>query len=113
MTAQTVNNRTTAKNDNATQRRNLASPFARMPKKDALSRLLRRSSDKDDLSGPTSRLATHDGIRGLRRRGTLDALLTEHVLAKPHQVEPGLWEALRIAGIPDLLLEHYPAHVPS
>src|SRR5262249_13190426 len=46
----------------------------------------------------------------LRRRGTLDALLRPLVTRDPHQVEPWLWDALRLGAFQLALLTHIPPH---
>ena len=46
----------------------------------------------------------------LRRRGTLDALLRPVVSRRPDQVEPWLWEALRLGTFQLALLSHIPPH---
>jgi 16S rRNA (cytosine967-C5)-methyltransferase len=56
------------------------------------------------------RLATQLAYGVLRRRGTLDALLRAVVSRRPDQVEPWLWEALRLGTFQLALLTHIPAH---
>ncbi|HXG11735.1 MAG TPA: transcription antitermination factor NusB [Gemmataceae bacterium] len=56
------------------------------------------------------RLATQLAYGVLRRRGTLDALLRPLVKRQPHQVEPWLWEALRLGAYQLALLTHIPPH---
>jgi 16S rRNA (cytosine967-C5)-methyltransferase len=46
----------------------------------------------------------------LRRRGTLDALLRPLITRQPHQVEPWLWDALRLGAFQLALLTHVPPH---
>jgi 16S rRNA (cytosine967-C5)-methyltransferase len=46
----------------------------------------------------------------LRRRGTLDFLLRPLVSRPPHQVEPWLWDALRLGAYQLLLLSQIPAY---
>lgn len=62
------------------------------------------------LSPPDRRLATQLVYGVLRRRGTLDALLRPRVKRPPQQVEPWLWEALRLGAFQLLLLTHIPPH---
>jgi 16S rRNA (cytosine967-C5)-methyltransferase len=61
--------------------------------------------------GPADRrLATQLAYGVLRRRGTLDALLRPVVSRRPDQVEPWLWETLRLGAFQLALLTHVPAH---
>src|SRR5437867_2360057 len=71
---------------------------------DILDRELRAAS----LSSADRRLATHLAYGVLRRRGTLDALLRPRVKRPPRQVEPWIWEALRLGAYQLFLLSHVP-----
>jgi 16S rRNA (cytosine967-C5)-methyltransferase len=62
------------------------------------------------LSPADRRLATQLAYGVLRRRGTLDALLRPLVNRRPDQVEPWLWEALRLGALQLALLTHIPPH---
>src|SRR5256885_10655863 len=61
------------------------------------------SSDVCSSDLPDRRLATQLVYGVLRRRGTLDTLLRPFVHREPHQVEPWLWEALRLGAFQLLL----------
>jgi 16S rRNA (cytosine967-C5)-methyltransferase len=66
--------------------------------------------NRASLSPADRRLATHLAYGVLRRRGSLDALL-HPLLARPqHEVEPWLWDALRVGAYQLALLSHVPAH---
>src|SRR5438876_912805 len=71
-----------------------------------LDRNLRGSS----LYPADRRLATQLAYGVLRRRGTLDALLRPLLTRQPHQVEPWLWECLRLGAFQLALLTHVPPH---
>jgi 16S rRNA (cytosine967-C5)-methyltransferase len=62
------------------------------------------------LSAADRRLATQLTYGVLRRRGTLDALLRPVVSRQPHQVEPWLWETLRLGAFQLALLTQIPPH---
>jgi 16S rRNA (cytosine967-C5)-methyltransferase len=62
------------------------------------------------LTSADRRLATQLTYGVLRRRGTLDALLRPAVKRLPHQVEPWLWETLRLGAFQLFLLTHIPPH---
>jgi 16S rRNA (cytosine967-C5)-methyltransferase len=62
------------------------------------------------LASADRRLATQLVYGVLRRRGTLDALLRPAVKRLPHQVEPWLWETLRLGAFQLFLLTHIPPH---
>lgn len=62
------------------------------------------------LSSADRRLATQLTYGVLRRRGTLDTLLRPAVKRLPHQVEPWLWETLRLGAFQLFLLTHIPPH---
>jgi 16S rRNA (cytosine967-C5)-methyltransferase len=62
------------------------------------------------LTNPDRRLATQLAYGVLRRRGTLDALLRAVVSRQKHEVEPWLWETLRLGAFQLALLTHIPAH---
>lgn len=72
--------------------------------------ILDRHLNRSALSGPDRRLATQLVYGVLRRRGTLDALLTTAVTRRRDQVEPWLWEALRLGVYQLALLSHIPPH---
>jgi 16S rRNA (cytosine967-C5)-methyltransferase len=63
-----------------------------------------------DLSAADRRLATQLTYGVLRRRGTLDALLRPLVTRAPHQVEPWLWDILRLGAFQIALLTYIPSH---
>lgn len=73
---------------------------------DLLDQNLRLSS----LAPPDRRLATQLVYGVLRRRGTLDALLRPCINREPRQVEPWLWETLRLGAYQLFLLSHIPPH---
>ncbi|HZT83761.1 MAG TPA: 16S rRNA (cytosine(967)-C(5))-methyltransferase RsmB [Gemmataceae bacterium] len=61
--------------------------------------------------GPADRgLVTHLVYGTLRRQGTLDALLRPFVKRQPREVEPWLWDALRLGAFQLALLSHVPPH---
>jgi len=62
------------------------------------------------LSPSDRRLVTQLVYGVLRRRGTVDALLRPHVSRPAAQVEPWLWEALRLGAYQLALLTHVPPH---
>jgi 16S rRNA (cytosine967-C5)-methyltransferase len=62
------------------------------------------------LTNPDRRLATQLAYGVLRRRGTLDALLRGVVTRQKHEVEPWLWETLRLGAFQLALLTHMPPH---
>src|SRR5207245_2441582 len=72
--------------------------------------VLDRRLSESALSPADRRLATTMAYGVLRRRGTLDALLRPLVTRQPHQVEPWLWEALRLGAYQLALLTHVPPH---
>jgi 16S rRNA (cytosine967-C5)-methyltransferase len=72
--------------------------------------LLDRHLPEAGLSPADRRLATQLAYGVLRRRGTLDALVRPLVTRQPHQVEPWLWEALRLGAFQLALLTHIPPH---
>jgi 16S rRNA (cytosine967-C5)-methyltransferase len=72
--------------------------------------LLDRHLADADLGPADRRLATQLAYGVLRRRGTLDALLRPFINRPPHQVEPWLWEALRLGAYQLALLTHVPPH---
>jgi 16S rRNA (cytosine967-C5)-methyltransferase len=72
--------------------------------------LLDRRLPEAGLSPADRRLATQFAYGVLRRRGTLDALVRPLVTRQPHQVEPWLWEALRLGAFQLALLTHIPRH---
>jgi 16S rRNA (cytosine967-C5)-methyltransferase len=62
------------------------------------------------LSPADRRLATHLAYGVLRRRGSVDALLHPLITRDPHNVEPWLWDALRLGAYQLAFLSHVPAH---
>jgi 16S rRNA (cytosine967-C5)-methyltransferase len=72
--------------------------------------LLDQALREHPLDGPDRRLATELVYGVLRRRGTLDHLLRPSMQRKPHQVEPWLWEALRLGAYQLLFLDQVPPH---
>ena len=72
--------------------------------------ILDRHLSRSSLSPADRRLATQLAYGVLRRRGTLDALLRPVVSRRPDQVEPWLWEALRLGTFQLALLSHVPPH---
>jgi 16S rRNA (cytosine967-C5)-methyltransferase len=72
--------------------------------------ILDRRLPEAGLSPADRRLATQLAYGVLRRRGTLDALVRPLVTRQPHQVEPWLWEALRLGVFQLALLTHIPPH---
>ncbi|MGE3805567.1 MAG: transcription antitermination factor NusB [Gemmataceae bacterium] len=71
---------------------------------------LDRQLGQAQLSGPDRRLATQLVYAVLRRRGSLDALIRPFLARKPHDVEPWLWEALRLGACQLALLTNIPVH---
>jgi 16S rRNA (cytosine967-C5)-methyltransferase len=65
---------------------------------------------KSALAPADRRLAAQLVYGTLRRRGTIDALLSTAVTRRRDQVEPWLWEALRLGVYQLILLSHIPAH---
>jgi 16S rRNA (cytosine967-C5)-methyltransferase len=72
--------------------------------------ILDRRLSHSSLSTADRRLATQLAYGVLRRRGTLDALLRSVVTRRPDQVEPWLWEALRLGAYQLALLSQIPTH---
>ena len=72
--------------------------------------ILDRQFHQTGLSAADRRLATQLAYGVLRRRGTLDALLRPLIVRQPHEVEPWLWEALRLGAFQIALLTHIPLH---
>jgi 16S rRNA (cytosine967-C5)-methyltransferase len=72
--------------------------------------ILDRRLQEGALNPADRRLATQLAYGVLRRRGTLDALVRPFVRRQPHQVEPWLWDALRLGAFQLALLTHIPAH---
>jgi 16S rRNA (cytosine967-C5)-methyltransferase len=62
------------------------------------------------LSPLDRRLATQLSYGVLRRRGTLDALLEQVCTRRQHQVEPWLWNTLRLGAFQLALLTQIPPH---
>jgi 16S rRNA (cytosine967-C5)-methyltransferase len=63
-----------------------------------------------ELSAADRRLTTQLVYTTLRRRGSLDALLRPLVTRPQHEVEPWLWNTLRLGGAQLALLSHIPPH---
>jgi 16S rRNA (cytosine967-C5)-methyltransferase len=72
--------------------------------------ILDRRLGESCLPAADRRLATQLAYGALRRRSTLDALLRAVVKRRPDQVEPWLWEALRLGACQLALLSHIPPH---
>jgi 16S rRNA (cytosine967-C5)-methyltransferase len=72
--------------------------------------ILDRQLSRTELSPADRRLTTQLAYGVLRRRGTLDALLRPLIKREPHQVEPWLWDALRLGAFQLALLTHIPPH---
>jgi 16S rRNA (cytosine967-C5)-methyltransferase len=72
--------------------------------------ILDRRLGQVSLNPADRRLTTHLAYGVLRRRGTLDALLQPLLARRPHQVEPWLWDALRLGAYQLLFLTHIPVH---
>jgi 16S rRNA (cytosine967-C5)-methyltransferase len=72
--------------------------------------LLDRNLASGDLSAADRRLATQLTYGALRRRGTLQALVEPFVTRPVENVEPWLWDALRLGTYQLALLDHIPVH---
>jgi 16S rRNA (cytosine967-C5)-methyltransferase len=72
--------------------------------------LLDKALQHGKLQPADRRLCTQLVYGVLRRRGTLDALFRPFVNRQPYQVQPWLWEALRLGTYQILLLTNIPAH---
>jgi 16S rRNA (cytosine967-C5)-methyltransferase len=72
--------------------------------------ILDKHLGRSSLAPADRRLATQLAYGVLRRRATLDALLRPAVSRRPDQVEPWLWEALRLGAFQLALLTHVPPH---
>jgi 16S rRNA (cytosine967-C5)-methyltransferase len=72
--------------------------------------LLDRNLSSGDLSPADRRLATQLTYGVLRRRGTLQALVEPFVNRPPENVEPWLWDVLRLGAFQLALLDHIPVH---
>jgi 16S rRNA (cytosine967-C5)-methyltransferase len=72
--------------------------------------ILDRHLGASNLSAADRRLATQLAYGVLRRQGTLDALLRHAVTRLPRDVEPWLWEILRLGVFQLALLSHIPPH---
>ena len=81
-----------------------------MPRDTPSSRKSSTGACASSLAAADRRLATHLAYGVLRRRGTLDALLRPLVARQPHQVEPWLWDILRLGAFQLALLTHIPPH---
>jgi 16S rRNA (cytosine967-C5)-methyltransferase len=62
------------------------------------------------LAPADRRLATQLACGVLRRRGSLDALLRPLITRQPHEVEPWLWDTLRLGAFQLALLTQIPPH---
>lgn len=65
---------------------------------------------QQSLSAADRRLTTQLVYGVLRRRGTLDAILRPLLNRAPHQVQPWVWEALRLGIFQLALLKQIPSH---
>jgi 16S rRNA (cytosine967-C5)-methyltransferase len=72
--------------------------------------VLDRRLGQTTLAPADRRLVTQLAYGVLRRRGTLDALLRPLVTRPRHQVEPWLWDTLRLGAFQLALLTHVPPH---
>jgi 16S rRNA (cytosine967-C5)-methyltransferase len=72
--------------------------------------LLDKYLSRAQLGPADRRLATQLAYGVLRRRRTLDTLLRAVVRRQPHQVEPWLWDILRLGAYQLALLSHIPTH---
>jgi 16S rRNA (cytosine967-C5)-methyltransferase len=72
--------------------------------------LLDRNLASADLSAADRRLATQLTYGVLRRRRTLQALVEPFVTRPAENVEPWLWDALRLGACQLALLDHIPTH---
>jgi 16S rRNA (cytosine967-C5)-methyltransferase len=72
--------------------------------------LLDRGLTSGELSSADRRLATQLTYGVLRRRATLQALVEPFVNRPAENVEPWLWDALRLGAYQLALLDHIPAH---
>jgi 16S rRNA (cytosine967-C5)-methyltransferase len=72
--------------------------------------LLDRNLVSSDLSPADRRLATQLTYGVLRRRGTLQTLIEPFVSRPTENVEPWLWDALRLGAYQLALLDHMPVH---
>jgi 16S rRNA (cytosine967-C5)-methyltransferase len=72
--------------------------------------ILDRQLSAVELSPADRRLCTQLAYGVLRRQGTLDALLRHAVTRQRHEVEPWLWDVLRLGAFQLALLSHIPPH---
>ena len=72
--------------------------------------LLERAFARTNLSPPDRRLVTHLSNGVLRRHGSLDTLIRPLVNRPAGQVEPWLWDALRLGAFQIAYLSNIPAH---
>jgi 16S rRNA (cytosine967-C5)-methyltransferase len=72
--------------------------------------VLDRALTQFPLEDADRRLATQLVYGVLRRRGSLDALIRTAVTRQQHQVEPWLWDTLRLGTFQLALLTHVPPH---
>ena len=95
----------------ATARRTALHVLLECRKKDAfVQEILDRHLSRSRLSANDRALTTQLAYGVLRRRLTLDGLLRPLVNRPPHQVEPWLWDALRLGAYQLLLLTQIPAY---
>jgi len=80
-------------------------------KKEAFAQEVLDGSLRQEPLSPADRRLTTQLVYGvLRRRGTLDALLRPLVNRDPEQIQPWLWEALRLGAYQLCLLSQIPPH---
>lgn len=72
--------------------------------------VLEKALARSPLESADRRLATQLVYGVIRRRATVDYLLLPLVNRPPHQVEPWLWDALRLGVFQLALLAHVPPH---
>jgi 16S rRNA (cytosine967-C5)-methyltransferase len=72
--------------------------------------ILDKHLSQAELSPADRRLATHLAYGVVRRRSTLDALVRPFLKREPHQIEPWLWNALRLGAFQLALMTHIPVH---
>ena len=80
------------------------------PYNDFAQELLEDGFRRHPLSPPDRRLTTQLVYGVLRRRATLDALVRPFVHRRQDQVEPWLWETLRLGAFQLAFLSHIPPH---
>jgi 16S rRNA (cytosine967-C5)-methyltransferase len=77
---------------------------------DAIEETLGSVDPASRLSGADRRFVTQLVFGVLRRRGTLDALITPFVNRPPHAVEPRVWDVLRLGAFQLAFLTQVPPH---